>query len=104
MREKQEANAHSQPNEGLRRLQERRQVRDGAGGRGGWWDTGMAEGETASPERLRPGHSHATCQGFLWGRAGSGTAVAHESPHQRPRGQRAVRSRVQPGCSGQELP
>ena len=86
MPEKQEANAHSQPNEGLRHLQERRQVRDGAGGRGGWWDTGTAWGETASPERLRLGHSHATCQGFLWGRAGSGTAVAHKGPHQHPRG------------------
>ena len=84
MPEKQEANAHSQPDEGLRRLQERRQVRDGAGGRGR--DTGTASGETVSPERLRPGHSHATCQGFLWGRAGSGMAVAHEGPHQCPRG------------------
>ena len=92
MPNKQEANARSQPDEGLRRLQEHRQVRDGAGGRGGWWDTGTAGGETASPERLRPAHSHATPQGFLWGRAGSGTAVAHEAPQQRPRGREQCRA------------
>ena len=62
-------------------------MRDGAGGRGGGRrDTGTAGSETASPERRRPRHSHAAPQGFLWGRAGSGTFAAHAAPQQCPRG------------------
>ena len=104
MPEKQEANAHSQPNEGLRHLQERRQVRDGAGGRGGWWDTGTAGGETASPECLRLGHSHATVPGVSVGQGRLWDGRGPQRPAPTPQRQRAVRSRVQPGCSGQELP
>ena len=42
MPEKQRANAHSQPHEGLPLLHKRRQVRDGAGGRG--WQRDVGEG------------------------------------------------------------
>ena len=78
MPEKQEANARSQPDEGLQRLQEHRQVRAGAGGRSGRWDTGMARREAASPERLRPGHGHATPRDF----SGAGPAPGWLRPAQ----------------------
>ena len=78
MPEKQEANAPSQPHEGLPLLHKRRQVRDGAGGRGWQWDVGEGWG-ARQPAMPGPG-------GFSGAEPVPGWPRPARPPQQYPRG------------------